>query len=351
MNKEISTEEPAALPISNGMRRLVIITDTWHPKPDGIVRTTQYFKTELERRGWEVLIVHPGLFWSVPLPYYSELSMAIMPSRKLSRLIDEFKPEHAHIMSEGPLGLSARRLFLRRKWPFTTTYHTHLHLYAQVHIRGTRRLVASLVRWFHKAATHTMVSTAGLKSELEARGFSNLVLCPLAVDTNHFTPLGDAPAQSEPVFTYFGRLAPEKSPEDFLALDLPGTKVVIGDGPLRKALEKKYGRTVQFLGYLRGARLVEALSRSSVVVFTSRTETFGLVALEALACGVPVAAYPVTGPRDIITNGVDGVLSDDLRAAALACLSIDRKKCREKALQYSWQKSTDAFIANLVPIK
>jgi len=351
MNKGIATEEPLALPISNGMKRLVIITDTWHPKPDGIVRTTQQFKTELERRNWEVFVIHPALFRSVPLPYYTELSMAIMPGHKLSRLIKEFEPVYVHIMSEGPLGLAARRLFLRKRWQFTTTYHTHLHLYAQTHLRGTKRPVALLLRWFHRAATKTFVSTPGLRSELEAQGFEHLVLCPLAVDTNLFTPIG-APAEGgEPVFTYFGRLAPEKSPEDFFALDLPGTKVVIGDGPLRPSLEKRYGHTARFLGYLRGRELVEALSRSSVVVFTSRTETFGLVALEALACGVPVAAYNATGPRDIITNGVDGVISDDLRSAAIACLSLDRKKCREKALQYTREKSVDAFIANLVPIK
>lgn len=332
------------------MRRLVIITDTWHPKPDGIVRTTQHFKTELERRGWEVLIVHPGLFWSVPLPYYTELSMAIMPRRKLSRLIDEFKPEHAHIMSEGPLGLSARRLCRKRGWHFTTTYHTHLHLYAQVHLRGTRRPVVRLLRWFHSAAAKTMVSTRGLQSELEALGFEHLVLCPFAVDTDLFAPMHDPPRNSEPLFVYFGRLALEKSPEDFLKLDLPGKKIVIGDGPLRTRLEKKYARGATFLGYLRGESLIEVLSRSNVVVFPSRTETLGLVILEALACGVPVAAYNVTGPRDIITNGVDGVISDDLRNAALACLKLDRKKCREKALQYSRKKSVDAFIANLVPI-
>jgi len=349
MNKGITTEEPSALPISNGMKRLVIITDTWHPKLDGIVRTTQQFKTELENRSWEVLVIHPGLFWSAPLPYYSELRVALMPGRKLARLVDNFKPAHVHIMSEGPLGLAARRLFLKRKWQFTTTYHTHLHLYAQVHLRGSSRPVARLLRWFHSAATKTFVSTKGLWSELEAQGFKNLVLCPLAVDTDLFRPIPGA-EHREPIFSYFGRLAPEKSPEDFLALDLPGKKVVIGDGPLRASLEKKYGGNAQFLGYLRGPKLVAALSRSSVVVFTSRTETFGLVVLEALACGVPVAAYDVTGPRDIITNGVDGVLSDDLQSAALKCLTLDRNKCREKALQYSWEKSTEAFIANLVPI-
>ena len=196
-----------------------------------------------------------------------------------------------------------------------------------------------------------MVSTASLKRELESTGFKkNIVIVPLGVDVAHFVrnPTPALPALTKPVFLYFSRLASEKSPEEFLKLTLPGTKLVIGDGPERVRLEKKYGKENIFVGYKHGQELVDWLSLADVFVFPSRTETFGLVALEALACGIPVAAHDVMGPRDIITNGKDGYLSDTLEEAALKCLELSREECRATALQYSWEHSVDTFIKNLV---
>lgn len=194
-----------------------------------------------------------------------------------------------------------------------------------------------------------MVSTESLKSELEISGFKNVVVVPLGVDVNHFVrnPASPLPKLSKPVFVYFSRLAPEKSPEEFLRLKMPGTKLVIGDGPDRKKLEKKYGKENMFVGYKRGQELVDWLSLADVFVFPSRTETFGLVVLEALACGIPVAAHDVMGPRDIITEGKDGYLSENLAEAAMKCLSLSRDDCRAKAIQYSWEHSAEAFIKNL----
>jgi glycosyltransferase involved in cell wall biosynthesis len=194
-----------------------------------------------------------------------------------------------------------------------------------------------------------MVATPGLKRALEARGFRNLMLWPLGVDTAFFVRNGSSGLSlPKPVFLFFSRLAPEKNPEEFLKLDLLGTKLVVGDGPERKRLQARFGTQAIFLGYKHDQELVDWLSICDVLVFPSRTETFGLVILEALACGIPVAAHDVMGPRDVIDNGVDGFLDDDLRTAALACLSLDRTKCREKALRYSWDASAAAFKRNLV---
>lgn len=334
------------------MKRLLIVTDTWHPQLNGIVRVTQELTTRLERRGFEVLLVDSSLFFSVPLPIYPELSVALFPGRQLRRIVDDFKPDYVHIMTEGALGLAARRLCRRRGWRFTTTYHTHLQLYVHVRYHRFLGLVYRLLRWFHGGAERTMVSTLSLKQALEENGFKNLALCPLGVDAERFVRnLAAKGAYPGPVFMYLGRLAPEKSPEEFLKLDLPGTKVVVGDGPSRHHLERRYGDRAMFVGYKRGQELIDALSAADVLVFPSRTETFGLVVLEALACGVPVVAHNVMGPRDIITTGVDGYLTDDLKEGALKALTLERAKCREKSLQFSWERATEAFEQQLALIK
>lgn len=260
-------------------------------------------------------------------------------------------PDFIHVATEGPLGWSIRRLCRRHGWRFTSSYHTHFHLYAHVRVRPLLRPVRMLLRVFHEAATSTMAATPSLKRELEAGGFRNVAVWPLGVDANLFLnrPVSQMPALPKPVFVFFGRLASEKAPEEFLKLDLPGTKLVIGDGPERARLESRFGTQAVFVGYQHGQELVNWLSMCDVMVFPSRTDTFGLVILEALACGIPVAAHNVIGPRDIIESGVDGMLGEDLRQAALACLSLDRGKCREKALRYSWEASTAAFKKNLVP--
>ena len=331
--------------------RLHLVTDTWHPQVNGVVTALANLKEHLERDGWEVVVIHPGLFRSVPLPWYPELRLAVSPWRSLRSMLTQATPDYVHIATEGPLGWSARALCRRYGWRFTSSYHTHFHLYAHGRVRALLRPVRMLLRAFHNAATCTMAATPSLQQELEAAGLTNVALWPLGVDTNVFVRRsgGHMPSLAKPVFAFFGRLALEKSPDEFLTLDLPGTRLVIGDGPERARLQSQFGSAAVFVGYRHGRELVDWLSMCDVMVFPSRSDTFGLVILETLACGIPVAAHDVTGPRDIIESGVDGMLSEDLRQAALACLSLDRSRCREKALQYSWEASATAFKGNLAP--
>jgi glycosyltransferase involved in cell wall biosynthesis len=331
------------------MKKVLIVTDAWAPQVNGVTRVLEAHVKCLEARGYEVVVAEPGQFFTLPMPGYSEIPLALFARRKLARIMETASPDAIHIATEGPLGWAARRICLRKRIPFTTWYHTKFQLYVDVRLRGLLHPVHAWVRRFHQAATRTMVSTNSLKRELEADGFKNVVVVPLGVDTELFSrnPSPPIPALPTPVFVYFSRLAPEKSPEEFLALDLPGTKLVVGDGPDRKKLEKKYGDKNTFVGYKYGKELVDWLSLANVCVFPSRTETFGLIALEALACGIPVAAHDVMGPRDLLTQGVDGYLSEDLREGAMRCLDLEPANCRATALTYSWDRSTDLFIENL----
>lgn len=338
------------------MKKLLILTDTWAPKVDGVVRSIEHRTKILRERGYDITIVQPGEFATIPFFLYPELKVALFPKRRLRRALAALRPDYIHIETEGTLGLAARSLCRAQGLKFTSSYHTHLQLYADVYarlpVRFLLRPAAAVLRWFHGAAERTFVSTESLRAELERQGFKNLVVCPLGVDTDLFVRNPQAPEQQleRPVFAFFSRLAPEKSPENFLKLDLPGTKLVIGDGPDRKRLEKKYPEA-KFVGFQRGQGLVDWLSIVDVVVMPSRTETFGLVVIEALAMGIPVAAHDVMGPRDIIVHGVHGHLSDDLQQAALECLGLSPEECRKRALEFSWDASAEAFKNNLVPAK
>ncbi len=333
-------------------KKILFVTDAWIPQVNGVVRVLYTLKPLIEARGYEVVLIEPRMFRTVSLPLYPEIRLAIFPRRRIAKMIEEARPDAVCIVTEGSLGWAARSVCREKGIPFTTWYHSHFQLYVDIRLRGLLRPILALLRRFHSAAARTMVSTESLKSELESVGYKNVVIVPLGVDTKLFTRNSTPPLLPlpKPVFAYFSRLAPEKSPEEFLKLDLPGTKLVIGDGPLRKKLEKEYGETHTFVGYKHGQELVDHLSLADVFVFPSRTETFGLVALEALACGLPVAAHDAMGPRDIITEGKDGYLSDDLRTAAMKCLELSREDCRRKAEQYSWEHSADALIKNLFSI-
>lgn len=333
------------------MKKILLVTDAWAPQVNGVVRVLQELIPRIEARGYEVRVIEPSQFKTVPLPFYPEIRLARFARRRVATVIEEFQADAICIMTEGPLGRAARSICKERGIPFVTWYHSHFQLYADVRFRGLLQPALAFIRQFHSSAARTIVSTESLKKELEATGYKNMVVAPLGVDTKLFVRNPSPPVwpYPGPVFVYFGRLAVEKSPEEFLKLQLPGTKLVLGDGPLFHSLQAKYPEA-RFLGrYQSGEKeFIDQLSLCDVFVFPSKTETFGLVALEALACGVSVAAYDVMGPRDIITNGKDGFLGDDLRDSALKCLTLSRDDCRKKAEQFSWEHSTDAFLDNLI---
>ena len=334
------------------MKKILLVTDAWAPQANGVTYVQDALIPRLKALGYDVAVIEPGQFrFGVPLPTYPEIRLALFTRRRVRAKIKEFKPDAIHIMTEGPLGWSARAACLKEGIPFTTWYHTQLHMYVDIRLRGLLRPIYVLLRRFHASAIRVMVSTESLKKELEATGFKhNIVIVPLGVDVDLFTRNSNPPLPPlpKPVFVYFGRIAPEKSPEEFLKLKLPGTKLVLGGGPLLPELQKKYPDVLFYGRYTVGKAFVEQLSLCDVFVFPSRTETFGLVVLEALACGIPVAAYDVMGPRDIITNGKDGYIGADLRDSALRCLYLKADDCRKKAEQFSWEHSADVFLKNLV---
>lgn len=335
------------------MKKILLVTDDWAPHVSGIVRVLETIISILKARGYEIVVIGPNQFITIPFPLYPEIRLALFPRRPVARLLEETQPDAVHIFTEGPLGWAARSGCRKRGIPFTTSYHTHFQLYVRSYLGPFTSLVQALLRRFHGPAVRTLVATESLQQTLASYGFLHLALWPLGVDTDLFTrnpssPLSPLP---KPVFVYFSRLAPEKSPEEFLALDLPGTKLVIGDGPSRAKLEETYGEKNKFIGYKNGQELVDWLSLCDVLIFPSRTETFGLVIPEALACGIPVAAHDVMGPRDIITEGKDGYLGEGLREGALKCLELSPDDCRKKAEHYSWEHSADMFIKNLFFIR
>lgn len=333
--------------------KVAIVTDAWRPQTNGVVQTLSTTAQTLRAAGHEVLIVEPSQFRTFPCPTYPEIRLAWFPYRRLSQLLEEFVPDCIHIATEGTLGAAARSWCLRNRFAFTTSYHTQFPEYVRARAPIPLALSYAHLRRFHSAAARTMVATPSLQKQLETRGFCNIVRWTRGVDVALFQP-GEPPANKHflalprPIFVYMGRVAVEKNIEAFLDLDLPGTKLVIGDGPERRSLQSEFP-TAQFVGYKFGAELAAHLAAADVFVFPSRTDTFGLVLLEALACGVPVAAYPVTGPIDVIQNGTTGVLDEDLRAAALAALRLDPAKCRAFALAHTWEAATQQFLGNLAP--
>ena len=332
--------------------RIAIITDAWHPQINGVVRTLGKIIDWLTEHGHQVLVVEPSAFRTLPLPSYPEIRLSLFPGRKVTQMLEEFAPEAIHISTEGPLGLAARKYALSRELPFTTAYHTRFPEYVRKRVPIPLSVSYMWVRWFHNPAQRVMVSTESLLRELAGQGLKNLVIMSRGVDTDLFVPrehknlLGG----KQPAFVYLGRVAVEKNIEAFLSLDLPGSKHVIGDGPALHALKEKHPR-VRFHGYKTGKDLANHLACADVMVFPSRTDTFGLVILEALACGVPVAAYPVQGPVDIIGNGRSGYVSEDLREAAMQALQVDSRSCRERALQFSWDAVGEQFFSNLLPLR
>jgi glycosyltransferase involved in cell wall biosynthesis len=328
-------------------RRVLVVTDAWHPQVNGVVRSIERMVEEMVALGIDVHLVTPLEYRTIPMPGYAEIRLSLVHKHTVHEKIRSIRPDAIHIATEGPLGLIARKYCVERKLPFSTAYHTQFPEYLRARLPVPLDWSYAFLRWFHGPARYCLVGTPHLQALLEARGFANVALWPKGVDTALFHPDRRAPtAFQPPVFLYVGRVAVEKNIEAFLALDLPGTKVVVGDGPSRRDLETRYPDAI-FTGARHGEDLARLFAGADVFVFPSRTDTFGLVLLEALASGTPVAAFPVTGPIDVIGKEPVGVLKDDLRAAALEALEVPRENCRAYAERFSWAASARQFLDHL----
>lgn len=325
-------------------KRVLVVTDAWRPQINGVVRSIEPLMELAPQYGLQIEIMSPDMFWTVPLPTYPEIRVAMTSAGKVGRLIREREPDCIHIATEGPLGRAARRACLRNGWKFSTAYHTRFPEYVAERKLAPARLLYWILRRFHAASEAVLVATDALHHDLTERGFKNLVRWTRGVDTRRFYPRERFGEQrSSPIFLYVGRVAIEKNIDHFLSLDLPGKKMVVGDGPELNRLKREFP-DVDFTGALEGEPLAEAYRNADVFVFPSRTDTFGLVLLEALASGLPIAAFPVMGPKDILGASGCGVLSEDLRSAALQALHISPRRCVEHAATFSWDVSMDQFV-------
>lgn len=332
--------------------RIAIVTDAWEPQVNGVVRTLQSVRRVLESQGHKILVISPERFYSVPCPTYPEIRLAMVRSRTIGDLLDEFQPHAVHLATEGPVCVAARRWCLKHDFPFTTAYHTQFPDYVEARSGVPAEWVWRYIRWFHAPAQSILASTPSIRQALVDHGLTQVRHWGRGVDLANFRPrLTPHPAMAGlegPVQLYVGRVAVEKNLEAFLASGHPGAKVVVGDGPARASLEAKYP-SVRFLGPMFGPELASAYAAADVFVFPSKTDTFGLVMIEALACGTPVAAYPVTGPVDILTPET-GAMAEDLDAAIAAALTKDRAACADYGRSFTWEASARQFLAALVPI-
>jgi glycosyltransferase involved in cell wall biosynthesis len=327
--------------------RIAIATDAWHPQVNGVVTTLTCTRAELADMGHEVLMITPQNRFSVPCPTYPEIRLSLFQGRRIARELRQFEPHCVHVATEGPIGHAVRRYCIRNRQPFTTSYHTQFPEYVRARVPVPESWTFAFLRRFHGAAARTLVPTESIQDMLLERNFKKVGVWSRGVDTRLFHPGQESDLQwPRPVWINVGRVSVEKNLEQFLKLDLPGTKVVVGDGPDRERLAREYPGC-HFPGYRFGAELARYLAMADVFVFPSRTDTFGLVMLEAMACGLPVAALPVTGPVDVVQNGVTGVLDDDLQQACREALKIDRATCRRYAESRSWRSSTGQFLAQL----
>ncbi|MFC3123501.1 glycosyltransferase family 4 protein [Pseudoroseomonas globiformis] len=342
--------------------RLLIVSDAWLPQVNGVVRTLTQVVNLLREGGDTVEVIGPDRFRNMAMPGYAEIRLALAPKRRLVQLIDQFHPDAVHIATEGPLGWAARALCLKRGWRFTTSFHTRFPDYLHARTRVPRSWSWAVMRRFHAASAAVLVATPSLAAEMKQRGFANLTSWSRGVDTERFHPR-TAPGPGtdhedpfaglpRPVFLYAGRVAVEKNIAAFLELDLPGSKAVVGEGPQRAALQARYP-TARYTGRLDNGHLAAAYAGADVFVFPSRTDTFGLVLLEALASGTPVAAFPVTGPIDVIAPAPEkvGALDEDLRIACLGALEADRAACRRHAETWSWAACAARFRDTLTPAR
>ncbi|HEX8301971.1 glycosyltransferase family 1 protein [Sphingomonas sp.] len=332
--------------------RIAIVTDAWDPQVNGVVRTIQAVREVLQGHGHHVKVISPDLFRSLPCPTYPEIRLALARVATVGQMLEDFEPEAIHLATEGPLCIAARRWCLRMGLPFTTAYHTQFPDYVSARTRLPAEWFWRYIRWFHAPAQAILASTPSIRQSLADHGLTRLKPWGRGVDLANFREgLAPHPAMARlarPIQLYVGRVAVEKNLEPFLKSSHPGTKVVVGDGPARAVLEARYPET-PFLGAMFGAELASAYAAADVFVFPSRTDTFGLVMIEALACGVPVAAFPVTGPIDIVTPET-GALSENLTEAIGEALTRDRAACAAYGRTFTWEASAAQFFAGLCPL-
>lgn len=324
--------------------RILIVSDAWAPQVNGVVTSLAALVAELRGLGHQVKLLSPADFRSVPCPTYPEIPL-VWDLWRVGGAIRDFRPDCVHLATEGPLGWAARRWLVKRGLAFSTAIHTRFPEYVSTRWPWIApRWGYAYLRAFHRPSQAVLVTTERLREEFAGWNLQRLRLWRKGVDTRLFRPDDTRPRPVRPVFLYVGRIAAEKNLQAFLDLDLPGEKRVVGDGPQREMLQRQY-RHVRFLGYRHGQALAEAYQDASALVFPSRTDTYGLVMLEALACGTPVAAFPVAGPLDVLQEGVSGSMAEDLRAACLAALKLDRGRCAELAAAQSWRASALEFLA------
>lgn len=330
--------------------RIAIISDAAAPQINGVVNTLRETITCLRQKGYEVLLIGPHDCTTIACPTYPEIRLAWRPYQQVSSALAAFAPDYIHIATEGPMGLAARRYCLNHHLQFTTAYHTRFPEYLQARFYLPKAVTYGFLRWFHGPSKAMLVPTHKVQTALQAHGFTNTALWGRGVDVAHFVPAATAlDNRGEPVFLYVGRVAVEKNIEAFLKLDLPGRKVVAGDGPMRQTLAQRYPDVV-FLGAQARHALPAIYQQADVFVFPSKTDTFGLVLVEAMACGVPVAAFPVEGPVDIVAHGTSGILDNNLALACERALTLSRDAARIHALRFSWEAATQQFLQQLTHV-
>ena len=330
--------------------KILIVTDAWEPQVNGVVRTLKMTTRHLQEMGHQVHILSPLDFRSMPCPTYPEISLALTTRQKVERRILDIDPDCLHIATEGPLGWLARGVALRHGWPFTTAYHSRFPEYVHARFKLPTRISYAALRRFHNAGRATLAPTPAIVEDLKARGFTQARLWSRGVNLEAFKPEGEKLSRKPgvPVFLYVGRLAVEKQVHKFLELDLPGEKWVAGTGPAEDKLKARFP-AARWFGVLNGEDLATIYRSADVMVFPSVTDTFGLVMVESMACGTPVAAYPVAGPLDVLKDCEAAALRHDLLEACLTALELDPKQAIEHARRYSWQATTQQFLANLYP--
>lgn len=326
--------------------KILIVSDAWKPQVNGVVNSLDMTCRKLREIGHDIEVIGPNRFKTFSCPTYPSIKLAFLPRKKLLKIINEYKPESIHIATEGPLGQAARKICLHKRWRFTTSYHTQFPEYINARIPVPLSISYYFLRKFHSKAERTLVPTKSMAEKLVSKGFKNITIWSRGVDKDIFKPSATKIINKRKKAIYFGRISPEKNIEAFLDINLDIEKIIVGDGPSLSKLKKDYPEAI-FLGEKFGRELSKIVAESDVFVFPSKTDTFGIVIIEALACGVPVAAFPVTGPKDIIEHEVTGYLSDDLERAIIGALKIDKNSCVKESMKYSWENCSRQFESSL----